>query len=316
MRGFRTPYVPGWDCHGLPIEQKVSKEIKEQNLTLTTAEMRAKCDEFSESWIAKQTIPVQARRRPRRLEERIQDEGPGLRGRHRPHLRRVRRAGSRLPQQEARLLVHPVRDRARRGGDRIQGPRLHRHLGEVSPCRWPRPPRSSACPTDKPLFVVIWTTTPVDDPRQPRDRPASLKSTTSSPTLGAERIIVASALLGSVAQLPRSSSRSRRRADAARRRAGKACSRAIPSSTAPRPSCSPTMSRPTAAPAAVHTAPGHGAEDYQTGLKYKLEIYCPVGDDGRYLDDGRCPPTSSASPRLRRSRISPPRSPRPPTSPS
>src|SRR5436190_20356460 len=55
MRGFRTPYVPGWDCHGLPIEQKVSREIKEKNLTLTTAEMRAKCDEFSESWIAKQT---------------------------------------------------------------------------------------------------------------------------------------------------------------------------------------------------------------------------------------------------------------------
>ena len=40
---------------------------------------------------------------------------------------------------------------------------------------------------------------------------------------------------------------------------------------------------------AVHTAPGHGAEDYVTGLKYKLEIYCPVGDDGRYLDDGRVP---------------------------
>ena len=39
----------------------------------------------------------------------------------------------------------------------------------------------------------------------------------------------------------------------------------------------------------VHTAPGHGAEDYQTGLKYGLEIYCPVGDDGTFLDDGRIP---------------------------
>ncbi len=55
MRGYRTPYVPGWDCHGLPIEQKVSREIQEKKLTLTTAELRAKCDEFSESWIAKQT---------------------------------------------------------------------------------------------------------------------------------------------------------------------------------------------------------------------------------------------------------------------
>ncbi|HUR59190.1 MAG TPA: class I tRNA ligase family protein, partial [Opitutaceae bacterium] len=55
MRGFRTPYVPGWDCHGLPIEQKVSREIQEKKLTLTTAELRARCDAFSETWIAKQT---------------------------------------------------------------------------------------------------------------------------------------------------------------------------------------------------------------------------------------------------------------------
>ena len=55
MRGFRTPFVPGWDCHGLPIEQKVSREIRDENLTLTTAELRARCDAFSESWITKQT---------------------------------------------------------------------------------------------------------------------------------------------------------------------------------------------------------------------------------------------------------------------
>ena len=55
MRGFRTPYVPGWDCHGLPIEQKVAKDIKEQNLTLTPAEFRSKCDAFSEGWIKTQT---------------------------------------------------------------------------------------------------------------------------------------------------------------------------------------------------------------------------------------------------------------------
>src|SRR5688572_2098943 len=55
MRGFRTPYVPGWDCHGLPIEQKVSREIQEKKLSVTTAELRARCDAFAESWITKQT---------------------------------------------------------------------------------------------------------------------------------------------------------------------------------------------------------------------------------------------------------------------
>ena len=38
-----------------------------------------------------------------------------------------------------------------------------------------------------------------------------------------------------------------------------------------------------------YTAPGHGMDDYITGLKHGLEIYCPVGDNGRYIDDGRIP---------------------------
>jgi isoleucyl-tRNA synthetase len=35
---------------------------------------------------------------------------------------------------------------------------------------------------------------------------------------------------------------------------------------------------------AVHTAPGHGSDDYQTGLKYGLEVYAPVSSDGHFLD--------------------------------
>ena len=37
------------------------------------------------------------------------------------------------------------------------------------------------------------------------------------------------------------------------------------------------------APALVHTAPGHGQEDYEVGLKYKLEVDNPVGSDGRFV---------------------------------
>ena len=35
---------------------------------------------------------------------------------------------------------------------------------------------------------------------------------------------------------------------------------------------------------AVHTAPGHGVDDYKTGLKYGLDIYAPVGPNGHFLD--------------------------------
>ena len=36
---------------------------------------------------------------------------------------------------------------------------------------------------------------------------------------------------------------------------------------------------------------GHGLDDYLTGQKYGMEIYCPVNDDGVYDDDGQIPTT-------------------------
>lgn len=39
----------------------------------------------------------------------------------------------------------------------------------------------------------------------------------------------------------------------------------------------------------VHIAPGHGLEDYQVGLDYKLDIYSPLDDSGCYVDDGQIP---------------------------
>src|SRR5690606_36000573 len=54
MRGFRTPYIPGWDCHGLPIEHKVAKDLRESGKSLTTVELREACAGFSRDYIEKQ----------------------------------------------------------------------------------------------------------------------------------------------------------------------------------------------------------------------------------------------------------------------
>jgi len=40
MRGFRAPYVPGWDCHGLPIEIKVDNELGSKKARMTAVEIR------------------------------------------------------------------------------------------------------------------------------------------------------------------------------------------------------------------------------------------------------------------------------------
>ncbi|PLY07928.1 MAG: isoleucine--tRNA ligase, partial [Desulfuromonas sp.] len=40
MQGFYTPYVPGWDCHGLPIELKVDQELGKKKREMTKSEIR------------------------------------------------------------------------------------------------------------------------------------------------------------------------------------------------------------------------------------------------------------------------------------
>ncbi|MES2707767.1 MAG: isoleucine--tRNA ligase [Verrucomicrobiota bacterium] len=47
MAGFETPYIPGWDCHGLPIEFKVVKEAS----GLSAPEIRRRSEEFARKWI-------------------------------------------------------------------------------------------------------------------------------------------------------------------------------------------------------------------------------------------------------------------------
>ncbi|MBW3623421.1 MAG: isoleucine--tRNA ligase, partial [Armatimonadetes bacterium] len=54
MRGFRSPYVPGWDNHGLPIENNVSKEFLQKKQTPTKAEFRKRCREYAAHWVGVQ----------------------------------------------------------------------------------------------------------------------------------------------------------------------------------------------------------------------------------------------------------------------
>src|ERR1700691_876676 len=43
MLGLRTPFVPGWDCHGMPIEFKVSRELGNKARDLSKLELRKLC---------------------------------------------------------------------------------------------------------------------------------------------------------------------------------------------------------------------------------------------------------------------------------
>ena len=148
MAGFRAPYVPGWDCHGLPIEYKVVKESR----GLSPLEVRQAIRSVRAQIRRYPARAIQAPRRVRRLGASVSDARPGLRSGDPARLRCLRREGARLRTHEAGLLEHRRADGPGRGGSGIPGPRGHGRLCEISDRR---PARSQ----DK-ASIVIWTTTP------------------------------------------------------------------------------------------------------------------------------------------------------------
>ena len=54
MRGHRTPYVPGWDCHGLPIEHKVQEKLGPKGREMSQLQVRKLCREHAEKFIERQ----------------------------------------------------------------------------------------------------------------------------------------------------------------------------------------------------------------------------------------------------------------------
>ena len=52
MAGYRAPYVPGWDCHGLPIEHQVLKELGDKKKNFDTSAIRKLCRDYAEKYYA------------------------------------------------------------------------------------------------------------------------------------------------------------------------------------------------------------------------------------------------------------------------
>jgi isoleucyl-tRNA synthetase len=285
MRGFRTPYVPGWDCHGLPIEQKVTRELREAKRQVSTPELRRLCDAFSESWIATQKVQFKRLGVLADWANEYKTKAPGFEA----DILRVFASfvEKGLVYRSKKPVYWSIPFETALAEAEVE------YKEHSSPSIWVRfsVPAAEAArfglPADKPLSIVIWTTTPWT-------LPANLAIALNPDVeyavadLGAERILVASALLAQVA-----ASAGLKAAPAVVKAVA---GRALENLGARHPfidRASPVVLADyvtvDSGTGCVHTAPGHGAEDYQTGLKYGLEIYCPVGDNGAYLDDGRIP---------------------------
>jgi isoleucyl-tRNA synthetase len=284
MRGFRTPYVPGWDCHGLPIEQKVTRELREANRQVSTPELRQLCDAFSEGWIATQKGQFKRLGVLADWANEYKTKDP----RYEADILRVFASfvEKGIVYRSKKPVYWSIPFETALAEAEVE------YKEHSSPSVWVRfrVPETEAARLGlggPPLSIVIWTTTPWT-------LPANLAIAVNPELayvvadLGTERILVAEALLGAVAA-------------AAGLKAPPVVVKTVQGRTLEGLAARhPFIDRPSPVVLAdyvtadsgtgcVHTAPGHGAEDYQTGLRYGLEIYCPVGDNGAYLDDGRIP---------------------------
>jgi isoleucyl-tRNA synthetase len=51
MKGYDTEFIPGWDCHGLPIEHQVGKKLKEKKMSLEKSEIRKQCRTYAQEFV-------------------------------------------------------------------------------------------------------------------------------------------------------------------------------------------------------------------------------------------------------------------------
>ncbi len=276
MSGFRAPYVPGWDCHGLPIETQVEKELGRKG-AVPPAEFRRMCREFAMRYVELN------RRDFKRLGVFGQWEKPYL---------------TMSPEYEACIaaafLTFLEKGYVYRGLKPVYwciydstalAEAEVEYEDHTSPSIWVKFPVSGGALAAKlgaDVDAVIWTTTPWTLPHNralafhPDYDYVVAATTAGSLLLAAERLGAVTAELGLKVAETRGPWKGRE-LEGLQFQHPFLKELRVPAVLADYV----TLDQGTGI---VHTAPGHGAEDFFTGQKYGLETHAPLDDQGRYLE--------------------------------
>ena len=89
MSGFDAPYVPGWDCHGLPIEIKVDEQLGRKKLEMDPLAVREECRKYAQKYLDLQRSQFKRLGGLGALGAALLDDGSAVRerGRSRPFTR-------------------------------------------------------------------------------------------------------------------------------------------------------------------------------------------------------------------------------------
>ena len=118
LAGYDAPYVPGWDCHGLPIEHQVERRLGRSGGGLDAREFRQACREYAGEQMRRQRTDLKRLGGAGRLASPLPHHGPSIRSRAASRVRETPGTRSDLPGIQARALVYelPFRPGRSRGG--------------------------------------------------------------------------------------------------------------------------------------------------------------------------------------------------------
>jgi isoleucyl-tRNA synthetase len=284
MAGFDVPYKPGYDCHGLPIELKVDRELGPKKRDMSVADIRRACREYAGRYIDVMTAEF----------KRLMVFGDWdhyyltMNAQYQADIARsLGRFVERGVVYKGKKPVHwCIHCRTALAEAEVE------YADHTSPSIYVEFPLSPASAADlaarvpalagHDVSVLIWTTTPWTIPSNlaiafhPEFDYAAYD-------VDGRAVIVAEGLAAAVAQN-------------VKRPFGEPFARMKGETLEGLRFRHPLYERDSVAvladyvtleqgTGAVHTAPGHGADDFLTGKKYGLEIYAPIGPGGQFLEN-------------------------------
>lgn len=290
LSDFDAPYVPGWDCHGLPIELMVEKKVGKPGKKVTAAEFRQKCREYAEKQINGQRTDfirlgvLGEWDKPYKTMDFVSEAniirelGNVVRSGHlekgfKP-VHWCTDCGSALAEAEVEYQdkVSPSIDVRFNVTDEASFTEQFTATGEGL--------------GEGTISVVIWTTTPWT---LPANRAISLHPELEYSLVqvqsdtGSERLVVATDLLDECIK---------RFGIENSQVMGTALGQSLENMQVKHPFYDFTVPlilgehvTTDSGTGCVHTAPGHGVEDFNVGRQYNLEVANPVGANGVYLEN-------------------------------
>jgi isoleucyl-tRNA synthetase len=281
LSGFDTPYVPGWDCHGLPIELNVEKKVGKAGVKITASEFRKACREYAQKQVNGQREDF------KRLGIQAEWDNPYLTMDFSYEADIIRTLADIVKQGHLHKGVKPVHwcvdcrsslAEAEVEHEDKTSPSIDVRFNVIDTVKFEKVTGATGQGT---ISVPIWTTTPWT---LPANQAVALNPEYNYLLLqcGSERLLLAEDLYKNALE------RYGMTGDVIIRFKGSVLEGLLlqhPFYDRKVPIILGDHVTAEAGTGAVHTAPGHGQDDYTVGLKYQLEVINPVGANGCFLPD-------------------------------